>query len=164
MAEPIRNPQPFPNQQLDTELEHSAQECLSGNNDPAMLASEAAAERMAAEPRGKVVELRQAAGQKASELKERASQALDETKERVSEVYGRTEATVKDALDHGKQTAAEALQQGREKAAEIARRTRQRARFYAEEYPLHVIAVAAGAGFLVGVLLRIWRSSRYERD
>src|SRR5581483_77319 len=56
MAEPIRNPQPFPNQQLDTELEHSAQECLSGNNDPAMLASEAAAERIAAEPRGKVVE------------------------------------------------------------------------------------------------------------
>ena len=164
MADPIRNPQPLVNQELDAEREHRDADLLTTNQDPGILASEAAAGRSAQESRGKVVEWRQATSEKAEQVKERASEVLDQAKERVSDVYARTEAGVKDALEQGKQRASEALQQGREKAAAAAQRARVRARFYADEYPLQVIAVAAGVGLLVGVFLRIWRSSRYERD
>lgn len=37
---------------------------------------------------------------------------------------------------------------------------RSRARFYAHEYPLQFIAAAGAAGFFLGFILRVWRSSR----
>lgn len=164
MAEPIRNPQPFPNQGLEADGEVLSAEIACTPDDPGILASEAAAAQVTTDPRSKVVEMKQAVSQKAEELKDRtaealdqakqrASEALDEAKDRAADIYQRTQAGVKDAV-----------QQGREKATEAARRARVRARYYADEYPLQVIAVAAGVGFLVGVFLRIWRSSRYERD
>ncbi len=48
----------------------------------------------------------------------------------------------------------------KEAAQKRAREARHRAAHYAREYPLHVIAGAAAAGFLLGVVLRIWRSTR----
>jgi hypothetical protein len=49
--------------------------------------------------------------------------------------------------------------QARQQAADALRRARNRARYILDEYPLHVIAAAAGAAFVAGALLRIWRSS-----
>ncbi len=45
-------------------------------------------------------------------------------------------------------------------AQEKAREARTRAAYYSREYPLHVIAAAAGLGFIVGIVMRIWRSRR----
>ncbi len=42
------------------------------------------------------------------------------------------------------------------------RRARSRIRYATENYPLQVIAVAAGVAFLTGALVRVWRSNRYE--
>jgi len=39
---------------------------------------------------------------------------------------------------------------------------RARAREYSYNNPLQVIAGSAAAGFLAGVVLRVWRSRRYE--
>jgi ElaB/YqjD/DUF883 family membrane-anchored ribosome-binding protein len=41
---------------------------------------------------------------------------------------------------------------------EAVRRARIRARHLCNEYPLHVIAAAAGTAFVIGILLRIGRS------
>ena len=46
MAEPIRNPEPFPNQELETEREHLSEDIARTPTDPGMLASEAAEERI----------------------------------------------------------------------------------------------------------------------
>lgn len=35
-----------------------------------------------------------------------------------------------------------------------------RARYYAHEYPVQFIAAAGAAGFVLGIILRVWRSSR----
>jgi ElaB/YqjD/DUF883 family membrane-anchored ribosome-binding protein len=164
MAQPIRNPQPFPNQELESDRELADVQVACTSDDPGILASEAAAQQNREELRGKVVEWKQAAGQTADEVGQRASQAVEEAKKRVSEVYERAQAGMKDALQQGKQKATDALEQGKERATEAARRVRVRTRFYADEYPFHVIAVAAGIGLAVGIFLRIWRSSRYERD
>jgi ElaB/YqjD/DUF883 family membrane-anchored ribosome-binding protein len=45
-------------------------------------------------------------------------------------------------------------------AQEKARQVRTRAEFYANEYPVESILAIAGAAFVLGVLLRVWRSSR----
>ena len=36
-------------------------------------------------------------------------------------------------------------------------------RTFAKERPLHLIGIVAGASFVAGVALRIWRSERYAR-
>ncbi|HZU23080.1 MAG TPA: hypothetical protein VE998_09635 [Terriglobales bacterium] len=48
----------------------------------------------------------------------------------------------------------------KEAAGNTARDAQQRARYYANEYPLHVLGVVAGLAFLAGFGLRIWRGSR----
>lgn len=165
MAEPIRNPEPFPNQELETERERLSGDIARTPDDPGILASEAAEEQIPQpQPRAKVVELRQAAGQKAQEVKERASELLEQAQQRGSEVLSDAKDRVSEAYSRTEEAVTDALQQGKQKASEAVQRARSRAQYYANEYPLHVIAAAAGFGLLVGVVLRIWRSSRYERD
>lgn len=53
-------------------------------------------------------------------------------------------------------TAAEMKETARQKIDEA----RSRAEFYAHEYPLQFIAAAGAAGFALGFILRVWRSSR----
>ena len=48
----------------------------------------------------------------------------------------------------------------KEAAGNTARNAQERARYYANEYPLHVIAGVACLAFLAGFGLRIWRGSR----
>lgn len=48
----------------------------------------------------------------------------------------------------------------KEAAGNTARNAQMRARYYANEYPLHVLAGVAGLAFLAGFGLRIWRGSR----
>jgi ElaB/YqjD/DUF883 family membrane-anchored ribosome-binding protein len=54
------------------------------------------------------------------------------------------------------------LQNGKQKSGELASNVRRRSRYVADEYPVQTIAAVAGVAFICGVLLRIWRSNRYE--
>ena len=47
-----------------------------------------------------------------------------------------------------------------DRAAAAIARARTRARQLRDTYPFHLVVVAASTAFLVGLLLRIWRSSR----
>jgi ElaB/YqjD/DUF883 family membrane-anchored ribosome-binding protein len=55
--------------------------------------------------------------------------------------------------------AAEWAAEARDQAAVLLHRARSRMRQIVDEYPVHVVAAAAGAAFLAGLLLRIWRDS-----
>lgn len=50
----------------------------------------------------------------------------------------------------------------RRKTDEALRKARQQGRHLANEYPVQVIAGIAGVAFVSGMLLRFWRSSRYD--
>ena len=85
-------------------------------------------------------EVARKAGDAASEIASKASDVYDDVAERVARVSTQARQRVATmANDVGTQL----------------RRTRQ-------ENPMIFVAVAAGVGFLAGVLLRVWRSSRYE--
>jgi hypothetical protein len=99
----------------------------------------------------KVIAWKQVSEQKADDVTDRASQALDEIGQRVSAAYERVQAGIADAYERS-----------RWKSAQVARQARTRARLIVDEYPLHLIAGVAGAAFVAGIFLRIWRSSRYE--
>ena len=99
----------------------------------------------------KVIAWKQVSEQKVDDVTDRASQALDEIGQRFSAAYERVQAGITDAYERS-----------RWKSAQVARQARTRARLIVNEYPLHVIAGVAGAAFVAGIFLRIWRSSRYE--
>lgn len=88
---------------------------------------------------------------KMDELRDRVSQAADQAQQRVSEAY-----------DRAKTQATRTYNQARRQTADTFVAARSRARHVMHEYPFHVIATAAAIGLVAGVLLRIWRSSRYE--
>lgn len=71
---------------------------------------------------------------------------IEEMKQRLTVVRGRTSEDAKSAAVEWKQTAQERLHVAR-----------NRAQFYAHEYPMQVIAGAAGVAFVIGFVLRIWR-------
>jgi hypothetical protein len=50
----------------------------------------------------------------------------------------------------------------RHKTDETLRNARVQGRYWANEYPLQFVAGVAGTAFVCGMLLRFWRSSRYE--
>ena len=100
---------------------------------------------------GKVIAWKQVSEQEVDDVTARASQALDEVGQRVSAAYERVQTSVADAYERGKW-----------KSQQLARTASARARFVVDEYPLHVIAGFAGAAFVAGIVLRVWRSNRDE--
>jgi ElaB/YqjD/DUF883 family membrane-anchored ribosome-binding protein len=93
----------------------------------------------------------------------------ESTKNKVTEVKRQTAQ----ALDAAQQTASVGFQQAKEQASETLetarlnasakiRKARVRAWILVHDYPLQIIAASAALGLISGVLLRMWRSSRYE--
>jgi len=89
---------------------------------------------------------------------------------RVVEIRPREGTEVRGSLDALSSRATEAFDQigaglsdsyrwAARQAAERLRRASSRARYLCSEYPLHVIAGVAGTAFVIGILLRIGRSS-----
>ena len=107
-------------------------------------------DRVQASPSAKVIAWKQVSEQKVDDVTDRASH-LDEIGQRVSAACERVQAGITDAYERG-----------RWKSAQVARQARTRARLIVDEYPLHLIAGVAGAAFLAGIFLRVWRSNRYE--
>jgi ElaB/YqjD/DUF883 family membrane-anchored ribosome-binding protein len=88
---------------------------------------------------------------KAEHAKQKASRAISDVQEGAAKGYRQTKERMSNTLLDAKQKTTEAMQQARVRAREIA-----------YNYPLEVIAGSVAAGFIVGALLRVWRSSRYE--
>jgi hypothetical protein len=74
---------------------------------------------------------------------------LGELKDRFTVIRGR-----------GQRVAEEKAQEIKEAATEQVKRTRRRIDLMISEYPIEMILATAGAAFLLGVSLRIWRSNR----
>ena len=102
------------------------------------------------------------AAEKVSQLKETVGDTIDDLKERSAQTLNEVRQSASEAYDQAKMKASDALQQARAKSAEAARRARVQTRNVMDNYPLHFLAGVAGVAFIAGVLLRIWRSSRYE--
>ena len=81
---------------------------------------------------------------KASDAVNNVAAKASDAYENVAESVGRIKAEAKQGLDS----------MVRDIGAQL-RHTR-------EENPMMFVAIAAGVGFVAGVLLRVWRSSRYE--
>ncbi len=88
-----------------------------------------------------------AVGNAANKVRE-IPRRVQEMKQRLTVVRGRSSEDAKTAASEWKETAQERLHVAR-----------NRAQLYAHEYPLQVLAGAAGLGFVIGLILRIWRSS-----
>lgn len=94
---------------------------------------------------------RQAAGEKVTTAKERVSEITESATRSTTETLADAKARVADTVDEAKRATVRRLDEVRARAQNIA-----------DEFPLQVIAGTAGAAFLAGVMLRIWRSSRDE--
>jgi ElaB/YqjD/DUF883 family membrane-anchored ribosome-binding protein len=102
--------------------------------------------------------------QRAERVKQATSEAVARTKEAVNHTADRVEAGVHRATDK----AADAAHRANEKAASVAERGRQvcdesmdkadawmaEARAYVREKPMQSVAIALGAGWLLGRILR----------
>lgn len=158
-SEPI--PEPLTNQEVTAERE--ADFARSGRRGPEPVDRTSAASppipperELPRAPR--VHEIKQAAQETLADVKESASRVADEAKGSVSRVVEQT----KEQAAEAKERVASAYAETREKASDALDRARSRAQYLMDEYPLQVIAGIAATGFLIGVLLRVWRSSRDE--
>jgi ElaB/YqjD/DUF883 family membrane-anchored ribosome-binding protein len=92
------------------------------------------------------------ARERLNEVAARASKVADQAKQRLHDVRIR----INERMPIWKQQARERAHDARI----IARHTATQADEKARRYPIETIGAAAGAGFLIGVTMRIWRSSR----
>jgi len=81
------------------------------------------------------------------QVKEKASRVAQQARNRSSALYEQAQSRMAVA---------------RVKSRRALRDAQARGRYLAHEYPVQVIAGIAGAAFLTGMVLRFWRSSRYE--
>jgi len=110
------------------------------------------ARRLAENARDKFHDVAEEARDRMNDVAHRASDIADEAGHRLNEIRDR----LNERLPIWKQQALDRVDDARF----IARRTATEANQKARQYPIHTIAVAAGAGFLIGATMRIWRSSR----
>jgi ElaB/YqjD/DUF883 family membrane-anchored ribosome-binding protein len=126
----------------------------------------------AAVPRGpqRIVELKpryaavegQRASEGAVEWKQAAEDRIEDLKTRGKQAASQLRSGVSRAYENLRMRTLAALQNGKQKSGELASNVRRRSRYVADEYPVQTIAAVAGVAFICGVLLRIWRSNRYE--
>lgn len=87
---------------------------------------------------------------------ESVTERSKEVGEKISEVAGATRDRAKDfAIEAGR-----LAQDLREATIYQTQQAGRKARRFANEQPIHAILAIGGAAFLVGLLLRIWRSNR----
>jgi hypothetical protein len=78
---------------------------------------------------------------------------------RISDLRARLNAT----RNRASEDAAAAASEWRQSAERTAYQARTRGQYLANEYPVQTIAGAAGAAFVTGFALRLWRSSHARR-
>jgi ElaB/YqjD/DUF883 family membrane-anchored ribosome-binding protein len=160
MAEPLRHTSDFPD--FDTYPgEGRAQERTLGNRARQLPEGSmvAAAERVGRTV-GVAVSTARNLPERLGEVKSRLQLVKDRSAsaagQRASEWAERAGARATEIKDNAMRVAQDQLRAAQDRLL----MARQKARRVANDYPLHVIAVVAGAAFLLGVGLRIWRGNR----
>jgi len=92
----------------------------------------------------------------------RPAEASDLSDEIAGETSGAPESSVAEEYLEFRDAVSDMVDQGRRSAREMVTRARRRFNYWADEHPLKLLGAVAAAGFVAGVLLRIWRSNRYE--
>lgn len=87
---------------------------------------------------------------------------LASVSEMASEVVEAAGRESRRALKRAGEECELALQRGRRNAIQYSESAKTRVSQFADEDPIKAIAVAAGAGVIIGAVFRLWRSSRYE--
>lgn len=82
------------------------------------------------------------------EARTRTSEWVDTTRREAERLYGQARDRASDGYERLSDTAHDAGDQ-----------TRAVARYLRNDYPLQTVAVLAGAAFLTGMLLRVWRAN-----
>jgi ElaB/YqjD/DUF883 family membrane-anchored ribosome-binding protein len=100
--------------------------------------------------------------QKVAEWKEGTRNKLSEMKQDASETIDAVQQSAAVGFQQAKEQISEGVATARLSASEKIHQARGRARYLVHEYPLQVIAASAMLGLLTGILVRVWRSSRYE--
>jgi ElaB/YqjD/DUF883 family membrane-anchored ribosome-binding protein len=166
MAEPLRN---FPleeksEEKVTVELEVVPGSALPGTT-PAF--DEAQARRMIAETATEGSDVSESTAQSAGGTMENISNAVKTGLEAVSERSKEVGEKIAEAADETRDRIQElALEAGRraqdlrETAIYRARQVRREARQFANERPIQAVLAIGGAAFLIGLILRIWRSNR----
>jgi ElaB/YqjD/DUF883 family membrane-anchored ribosome-binding protein len=95
-------------------------------------------------------DLKSAAGAKAEELRAAAGAKADELRHRAEEVYGQARQRAEEYYGEARNRAEQAYGEAREKA----RTFQEDGEAYVREQPLRAVAVALGAGFVLGLLFR----------
>ena len=183
MPDPIRNDYPTPNLSPEQEVgldTQSIDQLLAGIPDTQHALPRAENERLtqAAETIGSALgttvgkvrsgievvhdrqrEMARTLSEKLAEQKQKVSEQAEAIGARVSEQAGelgdRTQEKAAELLDLTQQRWNDVRDRTREQVTEA----RRRAAILRDEHPLELIAGFAIAGFVVGVLLRVWRSS-----
>jgi ElaB/YqjD/DUF883 family membrane-anchored ribosome-binding protein len=109
-----------------------------------------------------VRDLSRRTGEATEQSRRLAQEKVETVKDRVAEVSKEASRTTAETYERAKTRAAEAANEAKQTAARHLEEARARAQYIADEFPLQVIAATAGAAFLAGVMLRIWRSNREE--
>jgi ElaB/YqjD/DUF883 family membrane-anchored ribosome-binding protein len=87
-----------------------------------------------------------------------AEKLYEEARNRASDLVDSTRREAERLYDEARTRTSEGYERLSEKAQEATDQTRHVARYLRNEYPLQLIGILAGAAFVVGMSLRIWRS------
>lgn len=107
---------------------------------------------LAERARDKFESVADGAKERMNQVAERASNIADQAGQRINEMRDR----LNERIPEWKQEARERVDNARVRARAVAVQADAKAR----RMPLETIAAAAGAGFLLGATMRVWRSSR----
>lgn len=163
MAEPLRN---LPLEENVEEKRTVELEIVPGSPLPGTTPAfdEARARQMSADPSHLLPEEGvERSGSKMEVISNSVKSGLGTVAERSKEVGEKLSEVAEETRDRAKDLALEAgrmAQDLREATIYRAQQARREARRFANERPIHAILAVGGAAFLVGLLLRIWRSNR----
>ncbi len=163
MAEPLRN---LPLEENVEEKRTAELEIVPGSPLPGTTSAfdEARARQISADPSHLLPEEGvEKSGSKMEVISNSVKSGLGTVAERSREVGEKFSEVAEETRDRAKDLALEAgrrAQDLREATIYRAQQARREARRFANERPVHAVLAIGGAAFLIGLLLRIWRSNR----
>ena len=92
----------------------------------------------------------------------KTAHALQDVRAQVSRTLSTAERQLTKAYQQSKVRVIHSYEGMKHASSNLAHRARDRARIVRDEHPLKLVAALGAAALVTGILLRIWRSSRYE--
>jgi ElaB/YqjD/DUF883 family membrane-anchored ribosome-binding protein len=93
-------------------------------------------------------------------IKDRVTEKVADLKQKGADIAERASDYASDLKENAMATGSRWAEAARDNTQRALQRSRELSRTAARDYPLHVIAGAAVAGFLIGLSLRAWRGQR----